>query len=102
LTWISAGPFAKAWNAGMASLPALPRFPPVVELDLRCLPPPEPMRRILECLDSLRAGQCLQARTPFWPQPLLDRLRAEGWEFSATIGPGGDTTLRIHARDAGA
>ena len=72
----------------------------VLELDLRCLPPPEPMRRILECLDSLREGQCLQARTPFWPQPLLDRLQAEGWQVTATPGPAGDATLCISARNA--
>jgi len=86
---------------GMPNAPSTPcADTQVIELDLRHLPAPEPMRRILESLDSLQEGQCLLARTPCWPQPLLDRLQGNGWRVSATVSSAGDALVRISPGDA--
>lgn len=51
-------------------------------LDLRLLPPPEPMRRILDAVQALAPGQRLHALTPCRPEPLLAVLDQWGcrWE----------------------
>lgn len=50
-------------------------------LDLRHLPPPEPMQRILEALDALPPGACLHALTPHRPGPLLPVLEQQGYAW---------------------
>ena len=64
-------------------------------MDLRHLPPPEPMRRILDALATLAPGQTLVARTPCRPTPLIERLEAGGYRVAVTMGEAGDAWLRI-------
>lgn len=56
---------------------AVPTF-----LDLRNLPPPEPMQRTLEAFQKLPVGACLIVHLPHRPVPLLELLqeRAISWE----------------------
>ena len=70
----------------------------VIELDLRHLPAPEPMQCIIEALDALHHGQCLLARTPCRPQPLLDWLALEGYRVVVTVAPAGDAQVQIFSR----
>ncbi|WP_147652640.1 DUF2249 domain-containing protein [Vulcaniibacterium gelatinicum] len=83
----------------MPILRPLPDTPAALELDLRHLPPPEPMRRILDALAALPAGQVLVARTPCHPVPLLERLHADGYRVAVEVAPAGDATVRIMADD---
>src|SRR5690625_1999845 len=62
-------------------------------LDLRHLPPPEPMERILDAVQALRRGECIEALTPFWPAPLLPILESQGCAWRRTPSASGD-----HAR----
>lgn len=68
-------------------------------LDLRHLPPPEPMLRILEALSTLTAGHTLVARTPCRPTPLLERLEAMGYRAHVVVAAGGDAWVHIVADD---
>lgn len=72
---------------------------PVVELDVRHLPAPEPMLRILDALATLPPGATLSARTPLRPQPLLERLEADGYRVTVEVAPAGDALLRITPAD---
>lgn len=74
----------------------------VIELDVRGLPAPEPMVRILEALDGLRDGQALLARTPCHPRPLLDRLARMGFRADVVVEPAGDARVLIVCNDAAA
>lgn len=67
----------------------------VLEMDLRHLPAPEPMVRILDALASLADGQALLARTPCRPGPLLQRLGAMGYRVDVAVAPGGDAWVYI-------
>lgn len=64
-----------------------------IHLDLRNLPPPEPMERILDAVQALRPGQYIHALTPFWPAPLLPILEQQGCAWRRQPDPDGD-----HAR----
>ena len=64
-------------------------------MDLRHLPAPEPMVRILDALASLADGQALLARTPCRPGPLLQRLGAMGYRVDVAVAPGGDAWVYI-------
>lgn len=68
-----------------------------LDLDLRDLPPPLPMQRILEALASCAADTELRAHTPCWPAPLIDRLRSEGCEVSGRVEPDGSAWISIRA-----
>ena len=70
-----------------------------IELDLRQLPAPEPMVRILDALDDLAAGQMLVARTPCRPQPLLDRLARLGYRCDVLVEPSGEAIVSITLDD---
>ena len=50
-------------------------------LDVRTLPPPQPMQRILEALEELPRGEYLIAMTPLHPAPLLEMLDADGFAY---------------------
>lgn len=52
-------------------------------LDLRDLPPPLPMQRILQALEAAPAGSEVRALTPLWPTPLFALLTDRGLAFSA-------------------
>lgn len=73
--------------------------PRVVELDVRHLPAPEPMLRILDTLATLPHGTTLLARTPWRPQPLLDQLEADGYRVTVEVAPAGDALVRIISAD---
>lgn len=58
-------------------------------LDLRRLPPPEPMERILDAVAALAPGESIEALTPFWPAPLLPILEQQGCAWRREAGPSG-------------
>ncbi len=72
-----------------------------IRMDLRDLAPPEPMERILDALDGLERGQCLEALTPFRPAPLLPILEARDYVWHMDADAAGHVRIRIcHAADA--
>ncbi|WP_313927648.1 DUF2249 domain-containing protein [Pseudoxanthomonas sp.] len=69
-------------------------------LDLRTLPAPEPMERILDCLGTLQRGERLVALTPFKPVPLLPILDQQGFAYRLDEpGEGGACIVICHAED---
>ena len=68
---------------------------PLLELDLRGLPAPEPMMRALAAADALRPGQVLQVLTPLLPTPLLDVLCARGLQATAALLADGSARVLI-------
>lgn len=72
----------------------------LLRMDLRDLSAPEPMERILQCLQTLARGQRLVALTPFKPVPLLPILDQQG--FAYRMGEhreGGACIVICHAED---
>ena len=67
----------------------------IIKLDLRGLPPPRPMQRILEALDEMHDGFSLEARTPCWPLPLIDLLKNEGFKVEGRVEAAGDAVILI-------
>lgn len=67
-----------------------------LHLDLRDLPPPLPMQRVLEALAGPLPRGRLTAHTPCWPAPLIDRLRSEGYAVEGRIEPDGSAWIAIH------
>ncbi len=64
-------------------------------LDLRGLPPPQPMLQALAAAGDLAPGQTLQVLTPLMPLPLLDALRERGFQASASALPDGGAWVLI-------
>jgi len=60
-----------------------------VLLDLRNLPPPEPMEQILDAVQALAPGDWIEALTPFWPAPLLPILELQGCAWRREPGASG-------------
>ncbi len=58
------------------------------------------MQRILEALAGALQGGPLTAHTPFWPAPLIDRLRSEGYAVEGRIEPDGSAWIAIHVPPA--
>jgi uncharacterized protein (DUF2249 family) len=52
-------------------------------LDLRGLPAPEPMERVLDALERLPEGQALRVLLPHEPYPLYRLLERDGWAHAA-------------------
>ncbi len=71
-------------------------------LDLRHLPPPEPMNRILDALLSLPADARLDALTPQAPGPLLPILDEWGYIWRVAEQQDGSARIAICRRDAAA
>ena len=70
---------------------------PPIELDLRHLPPPQPMQRALDAADALAPGELLAIVAPMLPRPLLMELAQRG--FEADPGePGSDGSVRVQIR----
>lgn len=72
------------------------------ELDLRQLPPPQPLLRILDRLEGFAAGDRLRALTPCHPVPLLELLEARGLAYEVEDVADGATRISIRHRDDGA
>lgn len=70
-----------------------------IQLDLRDLPPPEPMVRILDALELLQPGQRLEAMTPYRPLPLLPMLEKLGYAWQVEDTASGHARLLIRHRD---
>lgn len=71
-----------------------------LRLDLRPLPAPEPMQRILDQLQVLPAGQLLLALTPMYPAPLLPILAQWGFIWRVHEAADGTASVAIcHACD---
>lgn len=72
-------------------------------LDVRGLPPCEPMERILESCDRLTAGQCLRALISREPVPLLPLLEQRGFDWRVVAFEEGRCELLVwRAGDAAA
>ncbi|GAB3416948.1 DUF2249 domain-containing protein [Massilia agilis] len=57
--------------------------PQDILLDVRGLPPPEPLERVLDALDTLLSGQRLRMLVDREPRPLYRILDANGHRFQA-------------------
>lgn len=68
-------------------------MPPL--LDLRHLPPPEPMQQILDALETLPSGERLVALTPHRPEPLLPTLARWGYAWHIESLPAGGARIVI-------
>ena len=68
-------------------------------LDLRHLPPPEPMQRILDALEGLPAHARLEALTPQRPEPLLPVLAQWGYAWRIEALDGGAARISICRRE---
>ena len=64
-------------------------------LDLRDLPPPEPLERILDAVADLPAGDRLKVRLPMEPVLLYPMLRTMGMAWERQSGEGGEVVLLI-------
>ncbi len=69
-------------------------------LDVRDLPAPEPMERILAACARLAPGDALAARTPRFPQLLLSLLERRGLTWAALEEPDGSGVVYVE-RPAG-
>lgn len=58
---------------------------PLLELDLRGLPAPEPMIRALAAAETLQPGQALRVLTPLLPTPLIEALQVLGLQVTTTL-----------------
>ena len=70
-----------------------------VQLDLRHLPAPEPMERILDAVEALCPGDSIDALTPFWPAPLLPLLEMQGCAWRREPSPAGHARVVIFLRE---
>lgn len=69
-----------------------------IELDLRGLPPPEPMVRVLQAIPDLAPVATLLARTDRRPMHLLLQLESRGFSAEYEEQPDGSfLTLIRHA-----
>ena len=68
-------------------------------LDLRHLPPPEPMQRILEALETMPPHTRLDALTPQRPEPLLPLLAQWGYAWRIQALEGGSAHITICRRE---
>lgn len=70
----------------------------VIEVDLRTLPPPEPMQKALEAARQLGRHETLLVLTRFRPVHLIEHLESEGWLVeSEEAGPDHWETMILRA-----
>ncbi len=67
----------------------------MIRLDLRDLPAPEPMQRILDEVQRLPRDQRIVALTPHRPGPLLEILDAWGYAWRVQDLPLGQACVSI-------
>lgn len=91
LIQISAGADAGCCNAAMD----IDRIHPGTLLDLRHLPPPEPLRQIERAMAGLAPRAVLRVHTPMLPRPLLERLEAAGWHYALRLLADGSAIVAI-------
>ena len=70
-----------------------------IQMDLRNLPAPEPAHRILDALDLLQPGQCLEALMRPHPASLLPMLGNLGYGWRIDAVDSGDTRVTIWRGD---
>jgi uncharacterized protein (DUF2249 family) len=70
---------------------------PVLELDTRDLDPPEPMARVLQAVEALRAGEVVSALLPREPVFLFPELARRGHQWRGGFEPDA-TSYRILVR----
>lgn len=70
-----------------------------LHLDLRHLPPPEPMERILDAVTALAPGESIDALTPCWPALLLPLLEMQGCAWRREPSPAGHARVVIFLRE---
>lgn len=70
---------------------------PVLELDNRDLDPPEPMARVLQAVEAVRAGEVVSALLPREPMFLFPELTKRGHQWRGGFETDG-TTYRILVR----
>lgn len=68
---------------------------PVLELDLRALPMPEPLERALAAADALAPGELLSVLTPWMPVPLLQALAERGMQTGVESLPNHEARVWI-------
>lgn len=91
----TAAPAAPVPSCGHAAPPATSAGG---DLDLRGLPPPEPMQRILERVERTPPGGILRARTDRQPLHLFAELLARGARPESEPQPDGSWLTTIHCR----
>lgn len=67
-------------------------------IDARGLPPPEPLERTLEALETLAPGDELVVLLDREPFPLYGILERNGYAHSTRIAAGGEVEVRIRER----
>lgn len=71
-----------------------------LHLDVRGLPPPQPMVMALEFLDTLDDTRALFLHTPFVPMPLLDEVECRGWAWTIVSEAPGDVVVHLERSPA--
>ena len=66
-----------------------------VHLDVRGLPPPEPMIAILRLIESDRHAGVIMAYLPRDPLPLYPELAERGWSATLLSAAPGDVRIRL-------
>ncbi|WP_028536430.1 DUF2249 domain-containing protein [Paludibacterium yongneupense] len=64
-------------------------------IDLRHLPPPQPMEVILDAAESLPRGQSLAYVLPHHPAPLFPMLSAQQLEYRCELSGDGGVIVHI-------
>jgi len=85
---------SESLDAGVWSVTIRSRVGPEI-VDLRTLPAPLPLERVLESTAALEPGEAYLARVPRYPRLLLPHLRERGLEWLVHEEPDGSALLRI-------
>ncbi len=71
----------------------------LIDLDVRGLPPPEPLERVLALAGELAYGQVARVRHHRKPIPLFEILRERGFAWQCRETDTGDWEVRLWRRD---
>ncbi|GGY25260.1 DUF2249 domain-containing protein [Paludibacterium paludis] len=66
-----------------------------MSIDLRHLPPPEPMEIILDRADTMVSGDTAAYTLPHFPSPLLPLLEERGMRYRFDLSGDGGVTLHL-------
>lgn len=67
----------------------------MIELDVRGLPPPEPLENIMHALQTLADGASLRVLIHREPYPLYELLRDAGFTWQTCMLPDGDFAILV-------